>query len=167
MPLFLATACGGILKFRILASSLTPAIVPRYRCRSPPSTLAARPHPTTKALPLHIGAAIHLDSPCLTMTNNNNTLDSRLRPPNGTHQPPPPSHPSKGGNPYSDDFCRQVLQMYLDDYDLRNAPELIALRAEKKFPSYSTCISWIRIFNETGDICPKRATGNHHAVREV
>jgi hypothetical protein len=57
--------------------------------------------------------------------------------------------------------------MYLDDYNLCNAPELIALRAEKKFPSFSTCISWIRIFNETRDICPKHATGNHHAVREV
>ncbi len=57
--------------------------------------------------------------------------------------------------------------MYLDDYNLRNVPGLIALMAEQKFPSYSTCICWIRIFNEAGDICPKRATGNHHAVREV
>ena len=57
--------------------------------------------------------------------------------------------------------------MYMNNYDLCNTPDLIALRVNKKFPSYSTCVCWIRIFNNTGDICPKCATGNHHAELEV
>ena len=62
------------------------------------------------------------------ITNINLPLDSRLRPPDGTHQPPPPSHPSEGGKAYSDDLRRQVLQMNFNNYDLREAPELVALR---------------------------------------
>jgi hypothetical protein len=99
--------------------------------------------------------------------NINLQLDPCLRPPNGTHQPPPPSHPSQGGKAYSDDIRRQVLQMHFNNYDLREAPKLVALRAARKFPSYSTCVRWIQIFNQTGDICPLRCTGNHHAEREV
>ena len=64
------------------------------------------------------------------MANNQNLLDARLRPLNGTRQPPPPSHPSRGGDPYSDDLCRQVLQMYFDNVGLCDAPELIPLRAQ-------------------------------------
>ncbi len=101
------------------------------------------------------------------MANIQNPLDACLHPPNGTYQPPPLSHPSQGGNPYSDDLRRQVLQMYFKNYDLRDTPELIPLRAAKKFPCYSTCVNWIHIFHATGDICPKRAAGNHHAEREV
>jgi hypothetical protein len=57
--------------------------------------------------------------------------------------------------------------MHFNDYDLREAPELVALRAVRKFPSYSTCVRWIQIFNQTGDICPLHRTGNHHAEMEV
>ncbi len=57
--------------------------------------------------------------------------------------------------------------MHFDNYDLHEAPELVALRAARKFPSYSTCVRWIQIHNQTGDICPLRRTGNHHAEREV
>ncbi len=99
--------------------------------------------------------------------NINLPLDPHLRPPNGMRQPPPTSHPSEGGKAYSDDLRRQVLQMHFDDYDLHEAPKLVALQAARKFPSYSTCIRWIQIFNQTGDICPLRCTGNHHAEREV
>ncbi len=99
--------------------------------------------------------------------NINIPLDPCLRPPDGTRQPPPPSHPSEGGKAYSVDLRRQVLQMHFNNYDLREAPELVALRAKRKFPSYSTCVRWIQIFNQTGDICPLRHTGNHHAEREV
>jgi hypothetical protein len=99
--------------------------------------------------------------------NINLPLDPCLRPPDGTRQPPPPSHPSEGGKAYSDDLRRQVLQMHFNNYDLRDAPDLVELRAERKFPSYSTCVRWIQIFNQTGDICPLRCTGNHHAEREV
>ena len=99
--------------------------------------------------------------------NINLPLDPCLRPPDGTHQPPPPSHQSQGGKGYSDDLRRQLLQMHFNNYDLREAPKLVALRAERKFPSYSTCIRWIQIFNQTSDICPLRRTRNNHAEREV
>jgi hypothetical protein len=83
------------------------------------------------------------------------------------HASPPTSHPSQGGKAYSDDMHRQVLQMHFDNYDLHEVPELVALQVARKFPSYSTCIHWIQIFNQTGDICPLRCTGNHHVEREV
>ena len=91
--------------------------------------------------------------------NINIPLDPCLRPPDGTRQPPPPSHPSEGGKAYSDDLRRQVLQMHFNNYDLRDAPDLVELRAERKFPSYSTCVRWIQIFNQTGDICPLYGKG--------
>ncbi len=59
--------------------------------------------------------------------NINLPLDPHLDPPNGTRQPPPPSHPSQGGKAYSDDMRRQVLQMNFDNYDLHEAPELVIL----------------------------------------
>jgi len=68
--------------------------------------------------------------------NINLPLDPRLRPPDGTRQPPPPSHQSQGGKRYSDDLRRQLLQMHFNNYDLREAPELVALRAARKFPSF-------------------------------
>ena len=74
---------------------------------------------------------------------------------------------SQGGKAYSDDMRRQVLQMHFGNYDLCEAPKLVALRAVRKFPSYSTCVRWIQIFNQTIDICPLHCTGNHHAEREV
>jgi hypothetical protein len=57
--------------------------------------------------------------------------------------------------------------MHFNDYDLREAPKLVALQVARKFPSYSTCVHWIQIFNQTGDICPLHCTGFHHAEREV
>ena len=99
--------------------------------------------------------------------NINLPLDPCLRTLDGARQPPPPSHPSEGGKAYSDDLRRQVLRMHFKNYDLREAPELVALRAERKSTSYSTCVRWIQIFNQSGGICPLRRTDNHHAEREV
>lgn len=93
-------------------------------------------------------------------------LDNRLRQPNGTHEEPPPSHPSNGGNPYSDDMRQMVLEMHLNGMDME-AQHLEDLRADYKFPALITCQRWINIFYETGDICPKRATGNHYSEREI
>jgi hypothetical protein len=93
--------------------------------------------------------------------NINLPLDPRLRPPDGTRQPPPPSHPSEGGKAYSDDLRRQVLQMHFNNYDLREAPELVFFTGRKEIPILSTCVRWIQFFNQTGDICPLRRTGNH------
>jgi hypothetical protein len=51
-----------------------------------------------------------------------------LHPPNGTCQPPPLSHPSQGGRPYSSDLCRQILQIYFDNCHLSDLPKLIPSR---------------------------------------
>jgi hypothetical protein len=114
-------------------------------------------HPSSSA------AADRQAAKALVMANIQNPLDACLHPPNGTRQPPPPSHPSKGGNQYSDDFRRQVLQMYFENYDLCGAPGLIPLRAAKKNPCYFTCVNWIHKFHATGDICLKRAVENCNA----
>ena len=52
--------------------------------------------------------------------NNLFPLDPRIRRPNGTRQDPPPSHPSRGGNPYSDEMRRMVLQMHFNGVNLQN-----------------------------------------------
>ena len=93
-------------------------------------------------------------------------LDPRLRPPNGTRQPHPPCHPSIGGNPYSDDIRQQVIEKHLLGQDME-APDLEELRLNWKFPALITCQRWINIYYETGDICPKRATGNRYSHREI
>jgi hypothetical protein len=69
------------------------------------------------------------------MMNDNPPLDPCLCPPNGMRQPPPQSHPSQGGNPYSDDLCRHVLHMHFNNYDLRDVLNLVALGAAKKSPA--------------------------------
>jgi hypothetical protein len=74
--------------------------------------------------------------------------------------------PAGGGNPYEDHTHQQVLEMHLQGLDL-DTPDLNALRAEWKFPALVTCNRWIDIFYETGDICPKRATGNAYSQREI
>jgi len=100
--------------------------------------------------------------------NNLFVLDPRLRRPNGTRQDPPPLHPSRGGNPYSDEMRRMVLQMHFNGVNLCNLPpEFADIRLNNKFPCHITCRDWIRIFHEAGDICPKRATGNRYAEREI
>ena len=100
------------------------------------------------------------------MQNQPSVIDPRLRPPNGTRQEPPPFHPSRGGNPYSDDMRQMVIEMHLRGQDLE-APNLEELRWEWKFTALITCRRWIDIYYETGDICPKRATGNKHSTREI
>ena len=98
--------------------------------------------------------------------NNQLELDPRLRAPNGTRRPPPSSHPSHGGNAYSDDIRQQVLEMYLQGQDFDSSKKN-ALRDQWKFPALITCQRWIDTFYETGDICPKRATGNNYSEREI
>ena len=59
-----------------------------------------------------------------------------------------------------------VLEMHLSGEDLE-APWVERLRDQWKFPALITCQRWIDIFYETGDICPKRATGNKYSKREI
>jgi hypothetical protein len=93
-------------------------------------------------------------------------LHPRLRPPNGTRQTPPSFHPSLGGNAYDDPTRQMVLEMHLKGQDL-DTPDIEELRREWKFPARITCNRWIDLFYETGDICPKRATGNRYSQREI
>ena len=66
--------------------------------------------------------------------NNLFPLDPRLHPPNGPREDPPLSHPSRGGNPYSNDFRRMVIQMHFNGVNLRNLPpEFADLRLNHKF----------------------------------
>ena len=67
----------------------------------------------------------------------------------------PPKHPSHGDNPYSNDIQRQALQKHHMGQCFYT-PELDALRE-----------SWLRIYNITNNICPKRATGCHYAVKGI
>ena len=59
-----------------------------------------------------------------------------------------------------------VLEMHLKGQDL-DTPDLNELRAEWKFPALITCNRWIDIFYETGEICPKHATGNKYSGGEI
>ena len=56
--------------------------------------------------------------------------------------------------------------MHLSGEDLKS-PAIERLRKQWKFPALITCQRWIEIFYETGDICPKRATGNKYSQREI
>ena len=116
----------------------------------------------TTSVAIVLGSIVFLSVFLASMEN----LNSCLRPPNGTRQPPPPCHPSLGGNPYEDTTRQQVLEMHLKGQDL-DTPEINELRREWKFPALITCNRWIDIFYETGDICPKRAAGNRYSQREI
>ena len=88
-----------------------------------------------------------------------NIIPDGIRPPNGTHITPT-SHPSVGGNAYSDDTRQAVLNMWLNGDDLYS-PALNQLRQQKKFPCIKTCQNWIAQYTLLGHVHPKRATGNH------
>ena len=93
-------------------------------------------------------------------------MDPRIRPPAGTREVDSQPHPSRGGNPYKDETRRMVLEYHLQGVDL-DSPDINAIRANRKFPSLSTCRRWIELYYLTGDIFPKRASGNNCAVREL
>ena len=59
-----------------------------------------------------------------------------------------------------------VLEMYLKGQDL-DTPDIRELRREWKFPALITCNRWIDLVYETGDICPKRTTGNRYSQRKI
>ncbi len=88
-----------------------------------------------------------------------------LPPPRGTFTEPR-AHPSRGGNPYSDDIRKSVIARYLLGIPL-DSPSLNALRAIHAFPHMDTCMRYIRRFHECGHFRPKIATGNHTAEHEI
>lgn len=76
------------------------------------------------------------------------------------------SHPSNGGNPYSDDMRCDVITRFQLGLPL-DTPALQALRDVYAYPSLDTCNRFINQMQHYGHVQPKRATGNHDAEREV
>lgn len=91
----------------------------------------------------------------------------QLRAPLGTFTVAGP-HPSRGGNPYSDDVRYDVITRYQLGLPLES-PELDVLRAQHPpaYPCYRTCERYIQQFQLVGHFQPKQATGNHEATREI
>ena len=75
-------------------------------------------------------------------------------------------HPSRGGNPYSQDMHEEVITQHQLGLPIVT-PELTALRQQYQYPSEWTCRWYIRQFNASGHARPKYATGNHMADRQV
>lgn len=95
------------------------------------------------------------------MANNGPSLPL----PRGTFTDARP-HPSRGGNPYSDDFRNDVITRYLLDISI-DTNALNALRAVRAYPSIQTCMRFINKYHQVGHVQPKRATGNREAQREI
>jgi len=95
------------------------------------------------------------------MTNNAQSL----RLPLGTYSEVGP-HPSRGGNPYSDDVRNDVITRWQLGFGL-DTPELKALRSVYAYPSMISCKRYIRKWRELGYAQPKMATGNHPMEREI
>lgn len=91
----------------------------------------------------------------------------QLRAPLGTFTVSGP-HPSRGGNPYSDDMRHNVMTRYHLGLPL-DCPELDLLRNQDPpaYPCLKTCMGYISQFQEVGHVQPKKATGNHEAFRDV
>ncbi len=100
-------------------------------------------------------------------------------PPQLPHLPPLPvprgtfagekKHPSRGGNPYSDDFRLNVIMRYQLGLPL-DTDELNALCAEYVYPSMSSCRRYINKHKHNALLGHCRAmlkTGNHEAERTV
>ena len=77
-------------------------------------------------------------------------------------------HPSRGGNPYSDDFRNDVITRYQLGLPLES-PTLEVLRAQipPAYPSFQTCERYVTRFRDLGHFRPMKATGNHEAHSEV
>jgi hypothetical protein len=50
---------------------------------------------------------------------------------------------------------------------MKDVSNYVVLRAAKKFSSYSTCIQWNQLFNETGGTYPLRHASSHQREREI
>ena len=75
-------------------------------------------------------------------------------------------HPSRGGNPYSDDFRNDVIMR--DQLGLAlDTDELNALHAFYVYPSLSLCSRYISKFNNLGHCRSMLKMGNHEAERAV
>ena len=59
-----------------------------------------------------------------------------------------------------------VLEIHLKGQDL-GTPNIQERCREWKIPALITCNRWIDLFYETGDIYPKRTTGNRYSQRDV
>ena len=86
--------------------------------------------------------------------------------PRGSFQPER-SHPSCGGNAYSDDIRNDVLTSHRLGIPL-DSPELNLLRAQPPaYPSLQTCMNYINRERELGHARAMHATGNRVAERKI
>ncbi len=100
----------------------------------------------------------------------NNNASPQLPP-----QPPPlplprgifageKKHPSRKGNPYSDDFRQDVVMWYQLGLSL-DTEELNSLGAVYMYPLLSSCAWYIKKHNTLGHCCTMLKTGNKEAER--
>jgi hypothetical protein len=95
-----------------------------------------------------------------------------LWPADGVRVAPGP-HPSNGGTPYPPEMRELMIWRYLNNLSL-NTPEINAIRADKVFPSLSTCNNSITQYVEEGtptpraiqEICLQRGRFRGHHLRD-
>ena len=76
------------------------------------------------------------------------------------------THPSScKGNAYSQD-TRQAAVQCLETGDDESAV-VSSLRSQKSFPSHRSVLRWVDRFEQHGNFCPYRHSGNKRATREI
>ena len=77
-------------------------------------------------------------------------------------------HASRGGKAYPKEVRELVIQMILNGgIAAVKTHQVELLRHQHKFPSISTCRSWLRQYNALGHVRPYRRTGNRQSLREI
>ncbi|KAL7550508.1 LOW QUALITY PROTEIN: hypothetical protein ACHAWF_013730 [Thalassiosira exigua] len=90
-----------------------------------------------------------------------------VRLPNGM-QRPDHHHTSRGRRMYPKEMRKMVSSIWqAGGYDAIDTPEYNALRALKKIPCIVTCKRWIYIYQQVGNVLPKRLTGHRQFSCEV
>ena len=89
----------------------------------------------------------------------------QLRRPLGTYTREA-KHPSRGGNPYSQDMREEVITRHQLGLPIVT-PEIMALCQQYQYPSEWMCRWYIRQFNASSHARPKYVTGNHMADPQV
>ena len=78
------------------------------------------------------------------------------------------THASQGGKAYPTEVRELVIKMILNGgIAAVKTHQVELLRHQHKFPSISTCRSWLRQYNALGHVRPYRRTGNRQSLREI
>ena len=77
-------------------------------------------------------------------------------------------HACRGGRPYPKEMREMVIEEWRNGgIEALETPRYNALRDRHKFPHMLTCRRWIQLYQDSGNVLPKRHTGNRHSEREV